>query len=84
MNRGGAQVEGYDVFVGGELGGRGSIARRVGVRVAADEAAPALERLFTAYIAGRTVDERFGTWANRVTDAAVRAALEGTAQEHAA
>ena len=84
MNRGGAQIEGYDVFVGGELGSRGTIARRVGLRVAADEAAPALERLFTAYITERALDERFGAWANRVSDAHVRAALEGPAQEHAA
>jgi sulfite reductase (ferredoxin) len=77
MNRDGAQVEGYDVFVGGTLGVQGRIARRLGVRVAADHAAPALERLFKTYLRGRGVDEPFGTWANRVPEALLRDSLEG-------
>jgi sulfite reductase (ferredoxin) len=87
MTRGGDQIEGYEVFVGGELGERGGdsrIAHRVGVRVAADGAAPALERLFKAFVAERAADERFGAWANRAGDAHVRAALEGAPQETAA
>ena len=80
INRGGEQVEGYDVFVGGALGAasgarEGTIARRVGHRVAADEAADALERLFTTFARDREPHEAFATWANRTSDEAIRAAL---------
>src|SRR5215213_3141580 len=41
-----AQVEGFDVFVGGGLGAGAGFARRLGVRVPSDEVADVLERLF--------------------------------------
>jgi sulfite reductase (ferredoxin) len=83
MTRGDEQIEGYDVFVGGQLGARGVIAHRVGVRVAADHAAQALERLFKAFAGERAPGERFGAWANRASDDRVRAALEGAPPENA-
>lgn len=75
LNRHGEQVEGFDVFVGGGLGARAAFAHRVGHRVAADEAADALERLFVAFGNGRGPGEAFQDWAARVGDADVRAAL---------
>ena len=76
LNRDGTHVEGYDVFVGGAVGGDGRIARRLGVRVSAEESAPALERLFTAFVRERSTDETFSAWANRTPDAQLRASLQ--------
>ena len=80
MTRGGEQVEGYEVFLGGTLGAEGKIARRLGVRVSADEAAAALERLLAAYTREHAAEESFSTWVNRVPDAALRASLESIGQ----
>ena len=79
LNQGGAQVEGFDVFVGGGLGVRSGGAHRVGFRAAADDVPDALERLFSIYDAERDGDESFREWTSRVGDAAVKAALAGVA-----
>jgi sulfite reductase (ferredoxin) len=77
LNRDGEQVEGYDVFIGGALGdGHGRIARRLAVRVAADESAAALERLCNAFTRERTPDESFTAWLSRTPDALLRATLQ--------
>ncbi|HTE47871.1 MAG TPA: nitrite/sulfite reductase [Gemmatimonadaceae bacterium] len=75
INRGGEQVEGYDVFVGGSLGADGVIARRVGHRIAASEAADALEQLFVTFERQREPHEPFSSWSKRTPDAEIRTAL---------
>jgi sulfite reductase (ferredoxin) len=75
LDRGGEQVEGYDVFVGGTLGRRATVARRLRARVAAGEAAPALARLLETYRLDRQSGESFGAWANRAPHDIMRAAL---------
>jgi sulfite reductase (ferredoxin) len=79
LNRNGEQVEGYDVFIGGALGNDGRIARRLAVRVAADESAAALERLFKTFARERSTEESFAAWANRTPDARLRASLQAAA-----
>ncbi|HEY4138545.1 MAG TPA: nitrite reductase, partial [Casimicrobiaceae bacterium] len=79
MTRGGAQVEGYDLFVGGALGKDSGIARRLGYRVAAVDAAETLTRLFSTYVEDRIGAEAFSAWVNRVPDADLRAVLAGAA-----
>jgi sulfite reductase (ferredoxin) len=78
MNVDGAQREGYDVFLGGSTGDPGRFARRVGARVLAQEVAPALARLFTAFARARTEDEAFGMWVHRVSDEGLREILGET------
>ena len=77
INRGGEQVEGFDFFVGGGIGARGGIARRVGFRVPADDVADALEQLFVAFTDGRRRGETFHGWTRRVGDERVKAVLSG-------
>lgn len=76
LNRAGAQVEGFEVFIGGGVGARSAFAHRVGYRVPAENATDALERLFIAFQRGRSQGERFQDWSGRVGDAEVRAALD--------
>ncbi len=75
MHRGDAQVEGYDVFIGGALGAHSAVARRLGHRVAADEVPEALSRLFLEFTQQRLGGEPFSAWANRVSDGALREIL---------
>ena len=77
INRGGEQVEGFDFFVGGGIGARSGIARRVGFRAPADDVADTLERLFVAFTDGRRRGESFHGWTRRVGDDEVKAALAG-------
>jgi len=77
INRAGEQVEGFDVFVGGGIGARSGIARRVGFRAAGDEVADALERLFVAFSDGRRRGESFHGWTRRIGDDAVKGVLSG-------
>jgi sulfite reductase (ferredoxin) len=79
MNRDGQQVEGYDVFLGGAAGRGSAIARRVGVRVAADQTAPALERLFRGFQDSRSGNEPFKSWAARTTNDVLKTILAGAA-----
>jgi sulfite reductase (ferredoxin) len=76
INRADSQVDGYDVFVGGALGDTGRIARRLGVRVPADESTAALEGLFKAFARGRSANESFAAWVSRTPDAMLRASLQ--------
>jgi sulfite reductase (ferredoxin) len=75
INRGGEQVEGFDFFVGGGIGARSGIARRVGFRAAADDVADALERLFIAFTDGRRRGESFHGWTRRIGDDEVKGVL---------
>jgi sulfite reductase (ferredoxin) len=77
INRDGEQVEGFDFFVGGGIGARSGIARRVGFRAPADDVADTLERLFVAFTDGRRRGESFHGWRRRVGDDTVKAALAG-------
>jgi len=77
MTRGDAQVEGYDVFVGGALGKDSAVARRLGYRVPANETAEALTRLFSTFSADRIGLEPFSAWVNRTPDVDLRAVLAG-------
>jgi len=77
INGAGEQVEGFDVFVGGGIGARSGIARRVGFRAAGDEVADALERLFVAFSDGRRRGESFHGWTRRIGDDAVKGVLSG-------
>jgi sulfite reductase (ferredoxin) len=73
----GAQVEGFDFFVGGGVGAQARFARRVAFRAPAADVADALERLCITYSAERTQSESFRAWVERVGDARVRVALAG-------
>jgi len=77
-SNGEAQVEGFDVFVGGGVGVSASFARRVGYRATATDVPSALERLCRAFTEGRTAGESFRAWTARVGDTHVKAALAGT------
>ena len=83
MDRDGEKVEGYDVFVGGAAGRGSVIARRVGARIAAKDAAPTLERLFRTFAAERTVDESFRAWVARTPDEHLKGVLSPTSPEGA-
>ena len=69
-------ADGFDIFVGGGLGADPTFAERVGVRVAASDAADALEGLFREYLGMRGESETFRSWAARVGRDHVRSALE--------
>ena len=77
LNQGGAQVEGFDFFVGGGLGARSGVARRVGFRAPAEVVPDALESLFGTYASSRAAGESFRAWTSRVGDDQVRASLAG-------
>ena len=75
MTRDGAQVEGYDVFLGGAAGRGSAIARRIGYRVAATETAGTLERLFRTFADERAPDESFRAWTARTPDERIKTVL---------
>jgi sulfite reductase (ferredoxin) len=76
---GGVQVEGFDFFVGGGLGKNSALGHRVGFRTAADDVPNALERLFEAYVAGKSEGESIRSWTGRLGDAGVKSILGGAA-----
>ena len=80
MKQGEAQVEGYDIFIGGALGASSAVARRLGYRVAATDTAETLARLFHAFTHDRLGVEPFSAWVNRVSDPTLRDILAGTQQ----
>lgn len=84
LNDGGAQVEGFDFFVGGGLGAGSGLAKRVGFRAPAPDVPDALERLFERFASSRARDEIFRTWAARIGDAGVKAILSETVADGAA
>src|SRR5262249_42987233 len=83
----GVLVDAYYFCVGGALGAGESVARPIGLRVAATEVAPAIERLLGAYVAqrqsgracarGRPGGGRSGGRGPRHDDATLRALLAG-------
>jgi sulfite reductase (ferredoxin) len=77
IGQGSDQVEGFDFFVGGGIGARSGIARRVGFRAPADDVADALERLFIAFTNGRRHGESFHGWTRRVGNDEVKSVLSG-------
>lgn len=77
ITRDGRQVEGFDFFIGGGIGARSGIARRVGFRVPADDVPDVLERLFAGFCDDRRRGESFHGWTRRVGDDEVRAILAG-------
>jgi sulfite reductase (ferredoxin) len=79
MRQDGAEVEGFDVFVGGGLGKQSGTAHRVNYRTPADDVPDALERLFVAFTSERSAGETFRAWTARVGDGAVKTALAGVA-----
>ena len=78
LKQGEEQVEGFDFFVGGGLGRGSAVAHRVGFRATADDVPDALERLFDAYVAGRSPHETVRGWTTRVGDAVIATALGGS------
>jgi sulfite reductase (ferredoxin) len=77
ITRDGEQIEGFDFFIGGGIGARSGIARRVGFRAPADDVPDVLERLFIAFTDERRRGESFHGWSRRVGDDEVRAVLAG-------
>jgi sulfite reductase (ferredoxin) len=79
LNVNGAQVEGFDFFIGGGVGSTSAIAHRVGYRAPEFSVADALTRLFLAYLREREPVETFRLWAARTGDGEVKRALAGEA-----
>src|ERR1051326_4073441 len=73
----GALVDAYYFCVGGAVGRHQSVARPVGYRVPATEAAASIERLLRVYLDDRRPDESFREFAARHTDDELRAFLAG-------
>ena len=67
----------YYFCVGGGLGARATVARPIGFRVPAREAAPAIERLLRAYLTLRAPGATFHEFAQAHTDDELRAVLAG-------
>ena len=70
-------IEGKKVKVGGAVGRHQAVARPIGLRLAATEIAPAIERLLRAFQAERREGENFRQFAARHTDEELRARLAG-------
>jgi len=73
----GAEVEGFDFFIGGGVGSSSAIAHRIGYRAPEYGVADALTRLFMVYLRGREPQETFRLWAARAGDPEVKRALAG-------
>jgi len=73
----GAIVDAYYFCVGGAVGRHQAVARPIGLRLAATEIAPAIERLLRAFQAERREGENFRQFAARHTDEELRARLAG-------
>jgi len=65
----GNQGEGFQVHLGGSLGGNSSFGRKFrGLKVAADELPDFVERVSKAYVADRTDGESFAEWSQRADE----------------
>jgi sulfite reductase (ferredoxin) len=73
----GAEVEGFDFFIGGGVGSTSAIAHRIGYRAPEYSVADALTRVFLVYLREREPEETFRLWAARTGDAEVKRALAG-------
>ncbi|HKB90559.1 MAG TPA: NirA family protein, partial [Opitutaceae bacterium] len=67
VTRGGGQVEGYHVVLGGGMDQEQGIAREIFKGVAADEIPSLVERILRTYEAKKTSGESFVIWARRYT-----------------
>jgi sulfite reductase (ferredoxin) len=77
LNVNGAQVEGFDFFIGGGVGSTSAIGHRVGYRAPEYGVADALTRVFMVYLRERNPQETFRLWAARTGDGEVKRALVG-------
>jgi len=70
----GASVEGFQVHLGGALGGNARLARKTrALKVEAQDLTDYVERLARRYLAGReSAEESFAHWAHRVDEEALR------------
>ncbi|GIG30057.1 nitrite/sulfite reductase [Cellulomonas marina] len=69
----GRQVEGFQVHLGGTLGGQASFGRKLrGHKVVGDELPAYVERLARAFEAGREADETFAQWVQRADEEVLR------------
>jgi sulfite reductase (ferredoxin) len=75
----GTSVDGFDFFLGGAVGAAPRLARRIGLRLPATDAASALERMFRVFLGDRRGAEQFPMWVARTGDDAVKRALAGHA-----
>jgi len=73
----GALVDGYYFCVGGGVGRHQSVARPIGLRLAATDVAPAIERLLHVFLDERRGAENFRQFAARHTDDELRVLLAG-------
>lgn len=64
----GAQVEAYDIHLGGALGRDRSFTRAIHRKVPADKVQFALENLLTAFNGSKTEGEEFNSWIRRHTN----------------
>ncbi|MGX7827039.1 nitrite/sulfite reductase [Actinokineospora sp. 24-640] len=70
---GGAQVEGFQVHLGGGLGLDAGFGKKLrGHKVTADDLPDYVERVVRAYVAERAPDERFAQWVTRTDEANLR------------
>ncbi|MFD9812837.1 nitrite/sulfite reductase [Streptomyces sp. NPDC059080] len=73
LDESGAQVEGYQVHLGGALGLEAGFGRKVrGLKVTAAELPDYIERLLTAFTEQRTEGERFAQWVGRAEEGALK------------
>ncbi|MGB3041192.1 MAG: nitrite/sulfite reductase, partial [Candidatus Nanopelagicales bacterium] len=69
----GSTVEGFQVHLGGTLGGGVGLGRKLRAhKVTADELPVFVERVTSNYLEQREVDESFAVWATRADDADLR------------
>lgn len=83
IERGEGSIEGYHLHLGGGYGAGQKIAREILRDVPADELPQQVERILSAWLAGRRADESFQDWTSR-QDAAALAAVFSAARELAA
>jgi sulfite reductase (ferredoxin) len=69
----GAQVEGFQVHLGGGVGLDAGFGRKLrGHKVTADELSGYVERVVSRFVAERTEGERFAQWVTRADEGALR------------
>ena len=68
-DRGGQQVEGFQVHLGGHYGVDAGLGRKLrGLKVTADELPDYVERVLRRYTADRAEAETFATWVARASE----------------
>ncbi|MBL0387241.1 nitrite/sulfite reductase [Tumebacillus sp. ITR2] len=79
----GKMQDAYDISIGGGLGVDSKFNRKVVLKVPADDVKFAIEAIVSYYSENRTAGESFRSFANRVEDDAVKAAVEAAQQARA-